>query len=600
MKKLIYILPIVLLFVSCEDFLDTKLLTEKTTENFPETEKDANQMLTSIYAKLLFEDPETSSEYFTAQLAGDDCLGGNLSYSDNCATNFLLYQGNLNSRLGIWDRCYQLINRANNTINTLDNVKKWSAQSERLRHFGEAYFLRAWAYYELVQIFGGVPLRTTIEAVNLPRASIDEVYTLIASDVKNAIEMMPDKIYPAGNSLAGHATKYAAEAFAARVFLFYTGRYGQKSLPLPEGEITKEQIVEWLEDCINNSKHDLVTDQRNLWGYTNSATNSKSSPKQYAYAQKHHLSWEGNSSIETLFANKHNLASTWSLTWFSNTCAMFYSPSNDNANWKDESYPFHYGWGAGPVSPGMVDDWKEWSHRQTYLDGYTEDPRISGSIWSYKAMDPNNEGIVLGDFRLDDSEPAYTVSYRYYEQTGYFNKKYININAFNDKGDLEAFGKRLYPGISSQTSPQLLNITDLIHIRFADVLLMHSELTEDATGLNRVRQRSHLAPIAYSLEALKQERRWEFAFESLRWWDLLRWSGPSLEEAGDALNRQSGFNVINAATITPMVKYDYKKRLQATQGYWPIPQIEIDRSNGLLEQNPGWGSEAQFTDWTKM
>lgn len=600
MKKLIYIFPIVLLFVSCEDFLDTKLLTEKTTENFPETEKDANQMLTSIYAKLLFEDPETSSEYFTAQLAGDDCLGGNLSYSDNCATNFLLYQGNLNSRLGIWDRCYQLINRANNTINTLDNVKKWSSQSERLRHFGEAYFLRAWAYYELAQIFGGVPIRTTIEAVNLPRASIDEVYTLIASDVKNAIEMMPDKIYPAGNSLAGHATKYAAEAFAARVFLFYTGRYGQKSLPLPEGEITKEQIVEWLEDCINNSKHDLVTDQRNLWGYTNPATNSKSSPKQYAYALKHHLSWEGNTSIETLFANKHNLTSTWSLTWFSNTCAMFYSPSNDNANWKDESYPFHYGWGAGPVSPGMVNDWKEWSDRQTYLDGYTEDPRISGSIWSYKAMDPNNEGNVLGDFRLDDSEPAYTVSYRYYEQTGYFNKKYININAFNDKGDLEAFGKRLHPGISSQTSPQLLNITDLIHIRFADVLLMHSELTEDATGLNRVRQRSHLAPIAYSLEALKQERRWEFAFESLRWWDLLRWSGPSLEEAGDALNRQSGFNVINAATITPMVKYDYKKRLQATQGYWPIPQIEIDRSNGLLEQNPGWGSEAQFTDWTKM
>ena len=186
-------------------------------------------MLTSIYAKLLFEDPETSSEYYTAQLASDDCLGGNLSYSGNCATNFLLYQGSLNSRLGIWDRCYQLINRANNTINTLDNVKSWSSESERLRHFGEAYFLRAWTYYELVKIFGGVPLRTTIEAVNLPRASVDEVYALIASDIKNAIEMMPNQIYPAGNAMAGHATKYAAEALAARVFLFYTGRYDKKT-----------------------------------------------------------------------------------------------------------------------------------------------------------------------------------------------------------------------------------------------------------------------------------------------------------------------------------------------------------------------------------
>lgn len=157
MKKLIYILSALFILTSCESFLDTELLTDKTTENFPETEKDANQMLTSIYAKLLFEDPETSSEYYTAQLASDDCLGGNLSYSGNCATNFLLYQGSLNSRLGIWDRCYQLINRANNTINTLDNVKSWSSESERLRHFGEAYFLRAWTYYELVKIFGGVP-----------------------------------------------------------------------------------------------------------------------------------------------------------------------------------------------------------------------------------------------------------------------------------------------------------------------------------------------------------------------------------------------------------------------------------------------------------
>ena len=600
MKKLLYLLPILLLLTSCEDFLDTKLLTEKTTENFPETEKDANQMLTSIYAKLLFEDPETSSEYYTAQLASDDCLGGNLSYSGNCATNFLLYQGNLNSRLGIWDRCYQLINHANNTINTLDNVKSWSSESERLRHFGEAYFLRAWAYYELVKIFGGVPLRTTIEAVNLPRASVDEVYALIASDIKNAIEMMPNRIYPAGNAMAGHATKYAAEAFAARVFLFYTGRYDKKTLPLTEGEITKEQIIKWLEDCINNSGHALVSDQRNLWAYTNSATNSSTSQKQYSYAVKHKLAWEGNSSIETLFANKHNLTSTWTYTWFANTCAMFYSPSGDDADWKNESYPFNFGWGAGPVSPGMVQDWKEWSNKQTFLDGYTEDPRISGSIWSYKAMDPNNEGNILGDFRLDDSEPAYTVSYRYYEQTGYFNKKYININAYNSNGVLEAFGKTLHPGISSQTSPQLLNIADLIHIRFADVLLMHSELTGDATGLNKVRQRSHLAPVSYTLDALKQERRWEFAFESIRWWDMLRWSGPSLEEAGNALTRQTGFDIINAAAIVPMVKYDYKKRLQATQGYWPIPQIEIDRSNGMLEQNPGWGPEAQFSDWTKM
>ena len=64
--------------------------------------------------------------------------------------------------------------------------------------------------------------------------------------------MMPNQIYTAGNAMAGHATKYAAEALAERVFLFYTGRYDKKTLPLtPEGEITKEQVISWLEDCID-------------------------------------------------------------------------------------------------------------------------------------------------------------------------------------------------------------------------------------------------------------------------------------------------------------------------------------------------------------
>ena len=46
--------------------------------------------------------------------------------------------------------------------------------------------------------------------------------------------------------------------------------------------------------------------------------------------------------------------------------------------------------------------------------------------------------------------------------------------------------------------------------------------------------------------------------------------------------------------------YDYKARLKQTQGYWAIPQTEIDKSNGVLEQNPGWEPTAQFTDWNNM
>jgi hypothetical protein len=610
MKKYItFILLAIGFLTSCSDFLDTNSLTSKSTENFPYTEDEANELITGIYANLLFEDPEVSSYIYTAQLAGDDCLGGNLEASNNCATNFLMYT-NLNMLQPLYARCYKQINRANVALETLDNVNSWSSQAERNRCFGEAYFLRAFAFNELVQMFGGVPLR--IDSNNphkLPRASVDEVYEQIASDLKNAIELMPDRIYLDGSPLAGHATKYAAEAMMARVFLFYTGRYGKSELP----GVTKDQVIAWIDDCVNNSGHDLVQDQRNLWSYTNKASEDNNAGYRYNYVVNNNLDWAGLGSIETVFANKHKLkGNNWTYTWFSNTIAQFFSPSADNSKAEDgEGYPFGRGWGAGPVSPAMVNEWKSWSTQQSYLNGVTEDPRLTGSIWSYRALDPNVKGNVLFDRRLTTDEPDYTVSYRYYEQTGYHQKKYINVMSYqninasdpnkNPEYGIRSFALQLYSDIVPDVVSQSLNnIADLIHIRFADVLLMQSELKGDATGLNRVRARSNLAPIGYSLEAIKNERRWELAFESIRWWDLLRWSGPSLEEAGDVLNKQTGFTLLNAGVEVPMVNFDYKSRLKQTQGYWPIPQTEIDLSDGLFEQNPGWGSEALFTSWNRF
>ena len=131
MKKIVLlstILSVALVLTSCENFLDTENLTQKTSGNFPANEKEADEVLTGIYAHLLFESPEEASATYIAQLASDDCLGGNLSYSGNCATNFLLYKDNLNNFAGLWDRCYTLINRANAALQSFQNVKKWSSK----------------------------------------------------------------------------------------------------------------------------------------------------------------------------------------------------------------------------------------------------------------------------------------------------------------------------------------------------------------------------------------------------------------------------------------------------------------------------------------
>lgn len=606
MKKIGFLL-IAILFVAtaCDDFLDTEVLTSKSSENYPSTMEEAEQMLTGIYAQLLFQDPEVSSQYFVAELASDECLGGSIIASNCMATNLLqytdinkfdgYYEGD-NKVPGIWERNFRQIYRANIALEAYEKFTGWSSEAEKKRYLGESYFLRAYAFNELVQVFGGVPLRTGTDMSYMARATVDEIYELIASDLQKAIEMMPAQRYAANSPLAGHATKYAAEAMMARVFLFYTGRYAKTELP---GGISKQQVIAWIDDCVNNSGHRLVKDQRNIWSYTNDVTEINDNGLRYSYVINNDLHWEGLNTDETVFAHKHNLQGTWTYTWWTNTIAQFFSPSGDDMVKKD-SYPFGTGWGAGPVSPAFVKEWQTWSSQQEYInEEQTEDPRLTGSIWSYTALDPNNTGNVLMDNKLTSDEPTYTVSKRYCEQTGYFQKKYINIVAYDDDNNaFKSFGLLMYPGIASSvasSSTSLSNISDYITIRFADVLLMQSELKEDAEGLNKVRERSGLKPVAYSLKAIQEERRYELAFEGLRWFDLLRWSGPSLDFAGQALNAQSGFNIINEAVVQPMPAFDYATRLKETQGYWYIPQNEIDLSNGLIEQNPGWGTDAKYT-----
>ena len=134
---------------------------------------------------------------------------------------------------------------------------------------------------------------------------------------------------------------------------------------------------------------------------------------------------------------------------------------------------------------------------------------------------------------------------------------------------------------------------DLYIIRFADVLLMHSELTGNADNMNRVRARAGLPAIGYSLEALQQERRHELAFEGQRFQDIRRWHIAETE-----LNKQNNTTLKNLGVSTVMRDGKYAARYQATGGFWPIPPAQIQLSDGVLTQNPGWDTpDARYTTW---
>jgi hypothetical protein len=143
-------------------------------------------------------------------------------------------------------------------------------------------------------------------------------------------------------------------------------------------------------------------------------------------------------------------------------------------------------------------------------------------------------------------------------------------------------------------------------MRYADVLLMLTELTGDASYMNQVQRRAGVPETAYSLKAVQDERRWEFALEGLRFNDMRRWSGVDKHSessyAAKALQAQRGKQIVclgdkaNKRTMEHMTS-SWAKRYAATKGFLPKPQAQITLMNGKMVQNEGWNLDDPETQY---
>ena len=572
MKKTIkYVLASVLClltFGACDSFLDTVNLTQKDTSNFPVNETDAVQMVNGIYVVMNsnLADPE-EDPFFIFDIASDDRLGGGSQSNIGAQGVDRLLNSYTNWMVPVWKQRYRGIFRANYALEHMDDIPTWSSPNKKNQLLCEAHFLRAWYYFNLAQVFNGVPLMITTAEHNevLPRSTPDQVYAQIASDLKAAIEIAPNTKYPECG--IGRASKWVAEGMMARVWLFYTGYYKKSELPLAEGgSISQAQVTAWLEDCIKNSGHGLVSDQRNLWPYTNPYTAAD-----YPYAKDNGLNWETDENIESMFAVKMgNKASYDEKTIRHNRIVEFYGLRKTT----EAAFPFSVqGYSNGPVCEKL---WTDWAADQDYAGDY----RREGSICDRLVEIPNYPG--------DKAKEV--------ENTNLFAKKYAGVEAWNEDHSARYLSYGKYYG--SENNRQTGLTQSLVWLRFADVLLMHSELSNGAvvyngkSGLNAVRARAGLPDVAYSLEALKKERRYELCFEAIRWNDLRRWG-----DVQEIQNNQAGNKVLNE-------KYEgefqwtvsFMERYNATGGFFKIPEDQVTLSEGVLEQNPGWESG---TNWAK-
>ena len=618
------------IFTSCDDMLDTDpRVTDATSATFPGKIADVEALNTATYSIMNTMgggDADTQNPFYWWELMSDNCFGSGGLQDNKVKSLHHLVQMNSNQYEQPFVLLYGGINRANNQIETIDNVDWTGNEAKRNQLLGEGYFMRGLYTLWLTQLYGDVPLITATLITEEMKAQVsaeEVIYPQILSDFVSAQNLMSTE------KSSGHANKYVAEAFMARAYMFWAGFYKKvadlstgsaPAIDLVEQEgctaasLSQADVVNALRDVVNSGAYELLEDYRSLWQYSNSYVwdeTQKAIETGTGHAYKFIADMKrencfdqpgmGNGNKEELFQIQFMNASKWDLDqkgpysnarMYCNYLSVFWALRVNGHNGdRNFTYPFTQGWGQGTPSNNIWDDWTIAENE----GGYTDIRKLGSLI----------DGVT------ENKEIDYEFVKDCCEASGFGVKKYNGVTLDALTGDSpwwDFAGGENFKG-TLENPMQGDHFEDFYLMRYADVLLMLSEMTGDAQYMNQVQKRAGVPETPYSLKELQNQRRWEFAFEGLRFNDMRRWSGKDGGEscyAAKALQAQAGKqmvvkgNVANKTTMKHMT-CSWTKRYADTNGFLAKPQSQITLMNGKLIQNPGWDentpeAEKQYVD----
>ncbi len=251
MKKIFYsgIIIFSLLSTGCEDDLKLTPLDSTTQETSYSSETDIEQAVNGIYKgmvdggtvggfainiyTLLSEIRSNNYESVTTDGATDWYDIGR--FQETSSTDVLDQ---------VWEDCYQVIYYANEVIENIDAVS-FDDENLKSRYKAEARFLRAYAHFELLRIFGKVPLIdhvvTISEAKTIDRTDLDTLYDWIASELEAASDDLYAKY---DDEDLGRATKWAAHSLLGRVFLTRAGYPLQETTYLDSAKVHLKTVID--------------------------------------------------------------------------------------------------------------------------------------------------------------------------------------------------------------------------------------------------------------------------------------------------------------------------------------------------------------------
>ncbi len=221
MKRLIYILAILFIGVSCTDKLELSPISNKNIEGFYKTEAQFTQAIMGCYDGLQNAMLKQNFSYMLTESRSDNAWQ-QVDYDDGILSRFTE-----NAEVPIlnnaWANLYNYIARCNYVLGSLN--ENTTLDTDLKNQFeGEARFMRALFYFELVRFYGEVPVIDKVisieEGYSIPKSSVETIYDFIVSELKQSENLLPD-VKPSENQ--NRATALAARGFLGKVYVFRSG-----------------------------------------------------------------------------------------------------------------------------------------------------------------------------------------------------------------------------------------------------------------------------------------------------------------------------------------------------------------------------------------
>jgi len=439
----------------------------------------------------------------------------------------------------VYSQMYRGIRNANVMLANIGRVP-WTAVYNPGYIRGEQLFLRAFFYYELMKRFGGVVLLDRAQTVpesgqDLPRATYAETLAFVLKDLNEAASLLPEDWTGAHY---GRATKGAALALKARALL-----HAASPLHNPSGDAAKwRTAADAAKAVMDMNKYSL---EPNYGDVLVQAT----SPEYIMIDIKTPRGWVGyinNFIAPTSYGGAQSLI----------------SPTQNHVDLYEMS-------NGKPIT----DPTSGYNPQHPYLN---RDPRFyTNIIYNDQTWQGRKVQTFVGG-------TDYSATSNIFTKTSYYVK-------------------RLWPEQVRNTGGGT-GLVNFIFFRYAEVLLNYAEALNEAEGptaavhnaVNAVRTRAGITALPTTLskdamrERIRNERAVEFAFEEMRWWDILRWK-KGVELVAQPMKGMQITRTGTTFTYTPVVlAANYQKVFEEYMHLYPIPAAEIYKSPGALKQNPGW------------